>query len=209
MVDRDRDRFVGRVAELGFLERCLEENPPANVILVHGPSGIGKSTLLREFARRAELRGRETFFVEGRELPPMPDALEAILAGARVSESPVVLLDTYERMTALGGYLRRGLLPSLPERTVIVIAGRGAPDSNWFAGGWEGVATELELEAFDPTDSLDLLASHGLDDERAEAGRRMGRGLAARARAGGRDGSRRQRLDARDRASPSRRSSAL
>ncbi len=168
MVDRDRNRFVGRVAELGFLERCLEENPPANVILVHGPSGIGKSTLLREFARRAELRGRETFFVEGRELPPMPDALEAILAGARVSESPVVLLDTYERMTALGGYLRRGLLPSLPERTVIVIAGRGAPDSNWFAGGWEGVATELELEAFDPTDSLDLLASHGLDDERAE-----------------------------------------
>ncbi len=169
MVDRDRNRFVGRAAELGVLERCLEENPPANVILVHGPSGIGKSTLLREFARRTELRGRETFFVEGRELPPMPDALEAILAGARVSASPVVLLDTYERMTALGGYLRRGLLPSLPERAVIVIAGRGAPDSNWFAGGWEGVATELELEAFDPTDSLDLLASHGLDDERAEA----------------------------------------
>ncbi len=169
MVGRERDRFVGRAVELGFMERCLEENPPSNVILVHGPSGIGKSTLLREFARRAEARGRETFFVEGRELPPMPDALEAMLAGARTSESPVVLLDTYERMTALGGYLRRGLLPSLPERTVIVIAGRGAPDSNWFAGGWEGMATELELEALDSADSLVLLATHGLSDDRAEA----------------------------------------
>ncbi len=168
MVDRDRDRFVGRSAELRFLERCLDENPPANVVLVHGPSGIGKSTLLRELARRAELRGRETFFVEGRELPPMPDALEAMLAGARVSEQPVVLLDTYERMTALGGYLRRGLLPTLPEHALIVIAGRGAPDANWFAGGWEGVATELELKALDTVDALDLLASRGLEDERAE-----------------------------------------
>ena len=99
----------------------------------------------------------------------MPDALEAILASARTSESPVVLLDTYERMTALSGYLRRGLLPSLPERALIVIAGRGAPDASWFAGGWEGVATELELDALERTDSLDLLASRGLDDERAEA----------------------------------------
>jgi AAA ATPase domain len=169
IVDRDRTRFVGREAELSFLERCLDEDPPANVVLVHGPGGIGKSTLLRELARRAELRGREIFFVEGRELPPMPDALEAILAGARASERPVVLVDTYERMTALGGYLRRGLLPSLPDRALIVIAGRAAPDANWFAGGWEGVATELELEALDPAESLDLLASRGLDDDRAQA----------------------------------------
>jgi len=169
IVDRDRDRFVGRAAELGFLERCLDDDSPANVVLVHGPSGIGKSALLRELARRAELRGREIFFVEGRELPPVPDALEAILGGARMSESPVVLLDTYERMTALGGYLRRGLLPSLPEQALIVIAGRGAPDANWFDGGWEGVATELELDALGTTDSLELLASRGLEDDRAEA----------------------------------------
>ncbi len=171
MSDRDRGRFVGRTAELAFLERCLEIDPPASIVLVHGAGGIGKSTLLRELARRAALGGRETFFVEGRELPPMPDALEAILAGARTTERPLILIDTYERMTALDGYLRRGLLPSLPARAVVVIAGRGNPDPGWFTGGWEGVATELELGAMEASDARDLLAAHGLSegDGRADA----------------------------------------
>jgi hypothetical protein len=169
MLDRDRNRFVGRAVELSFLERCLGEDPPASVVVVHGPGGIGKSSLLRELGRRAELLGRETFSVEGRELPPMPDALEAILAGARNSDRPVVLIDTYERMAALDGYLRRGLLPTLPDRTLVVIAGRTPPDAGWFEGGWESVAAELELEELSPADALDLLASHGLEDERAGA----------------------------------------
>jgi hypothetical protein len=167
--DRDRYRFVGRTVELGFLERCLEDDRPASVVLIHGPGGIGKSTLLRELARRAPARGYDPFFVEGRELPPMPDALEAVLSGARESEQPLVLIDTYERMTALDGYLRRGLLPSLPGRSVVVIAGRGDPDPAWFTGGWEGVATELELRALDPAEALSLLAVHGLNDDRAPA----------------------------------------
>jgi hypothetical protein len=169
MAARDRERFVGRVEELAFLERCLEDEPPASVILIHGPGGIGKSTLLRELARRAPMHGFDPVFVEGRELPPMPDALEAVLAGARGSEQPLVLVDSYERMTALDGYLRRGLLPSLPDRAVVVIAGRRDPDPAWFTGGWEGVATALELAAMDAGEALTLLAAHGLRDERAPA----------------------------------------
>jgi hypothetical protein len=193
LVDRDRDRFVGRTAELALLEQCLEDDPPASVVLIHGPGGIGKSTVLRELGRRAEALGRETFFVEGRDLPPMPDALEAVLAGARDSAEPLVLIDTYERMTALDGYLRRGLLPSLPSRTMVVIAGRQAPDPGWFAGGWEGVAVELELGALPASESLELLAAHGLQDERASAvvdwadGSPLALALAADTAAGDRD----------------------
>ena len=80
----------------------------------------------------------------------MPDALEAVLSGARDSEQPLVLIDTYERMTAIDGYLRRGLLPSLPDRSVVVIAGRGDPDPAWFTGCWEGVATQFELALSTP-----------------------------------------------------------
>ena len=167
--ERDRHRFVGRRAELEFLERCLGEDPPASVVLLHGPGGIGKSTLLRELARRAQARGRETFFVEGRELPPMPDALESLLAGARRSARPVVLIDTYERMSALDGYLRRGLLPTLPARTLVVIAGRGTPDPGWFTGGWEAVATDVPLHALPVRDALQLLETYGLSDARAPA----------------------------------------
>jgi hypothetical protein len=169
VADRDRLRFVGREPELAFLERCLDDPPAASVVLIHGPGGIGKSMLLRELARRATERGYEQFFVEGRDLPPMPDALEAVLSGARRCEQPLVLIDTYERMTALDGYLRRGLLPSLPERTIVMIAGRRAPDPAWFAGGWEGVARELPLGELAPAEALRLLALGGLYDARADA----------------------------------------
>ena len=46
----------------------------------------------------------------------MPDALEEALAGVSDEERPLVLFDTYERMQAIDGYLRRSLLPSLPGR---------------------------------------------------------------------------------------------
>ncbi len=168
VLGRDRERFVGRDAELVLLESCLEDDPPANVVLVHGPGGIGKSALLRELARRAKSYGLDTFLVEGRELPPMPDALEAVLSEARGCERPLVLIDNYERMTALAGYLRRGLLPSLPERTLVVIAGRTAPDSSWFAGGWERVATELELGPLTKTDALRDASERAFGDSENE-----------------------------------------
>ena len=166
---RDRRRFVGRERELRLLERCLVAQPEASVVLIHGPGGIGKSALLRELVRHGEARGFRPFFVEGRELPPVPDAIEAVLAEARQCSMPLVVIDTYERMSALDGYLRRGLLPSLPERSVVVIAGRRAPDPAWFSGGWDRIAIELELAQLDAADALALLAAYGLDDARSAA----------------------------------------
>src|SRR5579859_3584886 len=81
---RDRDVFVGREPELELLERCLAADA-THVVFLHGPGGIGKSTLLREIARRARERGWDTFLVEGRELAPTPDAIETLLAPASES----------------------------------------------------------------------------------------------------------------------------
>ena len=140
LAERDRTRFVGREAELDLLERCLTDQQPAALVFVHGPGGIGKSTLLRELARRAATPGWDTFHVEGRELSPAPDALAG---GTRCAASahPLILIDTYERMSGLDGYLRRALLPSLPgngrdrDRRP-----RSAPEPAWFTGIWEGVS---------------------------------------------------------------------
>jgi hypothetical protein len=167
--DRDRRRFTGRAAELRFLEQCLGDDPPASVVLVCGPGGIGKSALLRELARRADARGWDVVRVDGRELTPQSGALEAVLATARGSDRPLLLIDSFERMTALGGYLRRELLPSLPGRTLVVISGRGAPDPAWFADGWEGVARLLDLGALPRDDALRLLAAYGVGDGTAIA----------------------------------------
>ena len=172
LAERDHARFVGREAELDLLERCLTDDQPAAVVFVHGPGGIGKSTLLREFERRAAAAGWDTFSVEGRELSPAPDALEATLEAARASSQPLILIDTYELMTGLDGYLRNTLLPSLPGSAVIVFGSRVAPEPAWLTGIWEGVATEVRLQTLSDSDAAGLLAAHGIDDDRV-------RGIAA------------------------------
>jgi hypothetical protein len=167
--ERDRRRFAGRAEELKFLEQCLDENPPASVIHVTGPAGIGKSALLRAFARSARERDIAVIAIDGRELGPAPGALEDALREAARWNRGVVLLDSYERMTGLDTYLRRDLLPHLPDGTLVVIAGRTVPDPAWFAGGWEVISARLDLTALSAHDACILLASHGLSDERVPA----------------------------------------
>jgi hypothetical protein len=168
--DRDRARFTGRVAEITFLDRCLDSSdPPASVVHIFGPGGIGKSTLLREVARHARDRGISVVSIDGRELGPAPGALEQALRKAAEHDRVLVLLDSYERMTALDSQLRLELLPGLPDQSVVVIAGRGEPDPGWFTGGWEALTARLGLTSLPPPEALRLLAARGLTDDRVSA----------------------------------------
>ena len=176
IVHRESSAFVGRTRELLIADTLFGPDAPASVLLVHGRGGIGKSVLLREIRRRGVAAGWTPFEVDARDLAPVPDAIEAALEGAWAAARPLVLLDTYERMRALGGYLRTRLLPSLPAGAVIVIAGREAPEAGWFEGGWETVALELELAPLSERESLALLARQDCG-ERAEAIARWSGGL--------------------------------
>jgi len=163
---RDSDRMVGRSAELALFDRLFVEEPHANVVFVHGPGGIGKSTLLREVGRRGERRGWRLALVEGRELHSVAHALEDALGAVRDEQRPLLLFDSYERISAMDGYLRRELLPSLSERALVVIAGRTRPGRGWVESGWEGLAVELELGPLSRGESVELLRSRGVADER-------------------------------------------
>jgi hypothetical protein len=165
LASRDRREFVGRESDLAFFDSLLVDDPPASVVLVHGPGGIGKSTLLREVGRRAEAQGRSPRLVDARELAPVPGELEQALDGVDAEPLPLVMFDTYERMTAAGTFLRQRLLPSLPERSLVILAGRGAPEPEWFQGGWERLTVEYELKPMPDADALKLLRERGVEDE--------------------------------------------
>lgn len=161
---RDEQRFVGREREIAFFDSLLVDDPPAQVVLVHGPGGIGKSTLLREVARRAARRGYTTRVVEGRDLAPVPGEIESALGDVSAVPRPLILFDTYERMAAADGWLRGRLLPSLPARSVVVLAGRTVPEPAWFENGWERLAVALKLDPMPDDAALDLVRAHGLRD---------------------------------------------
>jgi hypothetical protein len=161
---RDAQRFVGRERELAFFDSLFVDDPPAQVVLVHGPGGIGKSTLLREIARRGAQQGWTPQLIEGRDLAPVPGEIESALTEISGAPQPLILFDTYERMAAADGWLRSRLLPSLPARALVVLAGRTAPDPGWFEGGWERLAVELKVEPLPADAALSLVKAHGLDD---------------------------------------------
>jgi hypothetical protein len=161
---RDVERFVGRTAELAIFEGLFVEDPPASVVHVHGPGGIGKSALLRQVERLGRLAGWSPWRIDGRELPPAPGALEAILAAAQGEERPLLLFDTYERISALDGALRERLLPALPARAIVVLAGRERPAPEWFQDGWEHVTRALPLAPFTPEEGRAFVDAHGIAD---------------------------------------------
>src|SRR3954468_20081936 len=68
-------------------------------------------------------------------------------------------------MTAAGTYLRQRLLPSLPERSLVILAGRSAPEPEWFQGGWERLTGEYELKPLPDDDARDLVRERGIEDD--------------------------------------------
>src|SRR3954470_3695476 len=165
LAEADEERFVGRRRELALFDRLLVEDPPAHVVLLHGPGGLGKSTLLREVARRGRARGFDPVMVDGRALDPVPGEIERALAGVEELWRPLILLDTFERIEALGGWLRERLLPGLPAGAVVVLAGRRPPDPDWMQGGWESLVVEMPLAPLAEEDALELIHAHGVGRE--------------------------------------------
>ncbi|UTI64801.1 ATP-binding protein [Paraconexibacter antarcticus] len=173
MAWRDERTFVGRERELALFDAVIAGDAAASVVFVHGPGGVGKSTLLREVARRAARHGFTPVLVEGRELAPVPGQIEAALDGVAAHDRPLVVFDTYERMAAVGGFLRSRLLPGLPEGSLVVLAGRRAPEPGWLSDGWEHITTTLELGPLGDEDATALIAQHGVTTAAADAEARV------------------------------------
>jgi hypothetical protein len=166
LAERDRAAFAGRHRELELVSALCWD---VNVLLLHGPSGIGKSALMRELGRRGADVGHLAVWIDGRDIGSDPDALEEALADAWTHDRPLVLIEGYDAMTGLERHLR-GTLLELPEGSRVVVASRRQPDRGWFEGGWEAIAAGMPLGPLTADESRAVLVNQGLaDDPRLEA----------------------------------------
>jgi hypothetical protein len=161
---RDRALFVGREVELDALEQALAGERADRVVHVVGAGGIGKSALLRELARRAAERGIETVWIDGRDVPPFPDAVAEALAPVLAGSAALVVFDSYELISSLDGHLRDRVLPELPESTLVVFACRQHPSRGWFEHGWDSIVRTIELGPLSDESVTALARLHGVAD---------------------------------------------
>jgi hypothetical protein len=85
-----RARFVGRRTELELFRTALvSKHPPFSVLHVFGPGGIGKTTLLMQYARLADDAGATVVRLDGRDLEPTPPGfLVAVQQGSAYRQAP-------------------------------------------------------------------------------------------------------------------------
>ncbi|HLM07904.1 MAG TPA: ATP-binding protein [Blastococcus sp.] len=175
-LDAARGRtFVGRDRELALFDEAVGGRSSRRVFLVHGVGGIGKSSLLGQFRARALAAGRPAVLIDGREVDPSPDGVRAALARALPASAtrfddlpaPALLVDHYEQLTAADAWIRRELLPSLPDDAVAVLAGRNAPDPAWRRlPGWHELGAVLRLDCLSEAESGELLLRCGVPVDR-------------------------------------------
>ena len=186
--DARRRTFVGRRHELASLDDALVGRSPRRVLFVHGPGGIGKTTLLLEFRIRARAAGRTVVLLDGREIDPSPEGFEhAVLVAlgetgdsgllAELLAGAVLLVDGYEQLGPIDRWLRQAFLPALPADAVVVLAGRDAPTAPWRTDpGWRSVVAVHRLDHFDEAESGELLARAGVAPPVRARLVRLGRG---------------------------------
>jgi DNA-binding CsgD family transcriptional regulator len=181
--------LVGRERERDQLRAWVADHEGPSAVFVHGPAGIGKTALVT-----STLVGPATVVVDGREVEPTPatvlahigfvlglgtaaPALEQVAGAVAAASVGALVIDSYERLGVVDGWLRNRLLPSLPARTTTVLVGRNPPNVAWrTAPGWRPLLVDMLLGPLTEAGAAELVARKGLVGDRAERARRFGRG---------------------------------
>jgi DNA-binding CsgD family transcriptional regulator len=181
--------LVGRAEERARLTELLAPDGPL-VVFVHGPGGIGKTTLV---SGTLASRARKYVVLDGRRMEPTaPGALSQIgaaLGGAQVPSASaagqqiaaagveVLVIDGFERLNLLDGWIRNELLGAFPDTVTTLLVGRREPNVAWRAApGWGTVLGELEVGPLTAEDVDLLLDARGARGDDAARIRGFARG---------------------------------
>jgi hypothetical protein len=173
-----RRRFVGRDNEKALFSLALVSSEPAfNLLHIHGPGGVGKTTLLNEFSAIVIEQGCALVQLDARNIDPSPEGFffalrltmgteGSPLDALQASSSRIVLLiDTYEILKPLDSWLREVFLPQLPENTLVVLAGRNALGAAWQSDpGWRDLIRSVSLRNLRPEESRAYLSKRGVPE---------------------------------------------
>jgi DNA-binding CsgD family transcriptional regulator len=167
--------LVGRAEERARLTALLAPQGPA-AVFVHGPGGIGKTALVTGTLAALPLR---CVSVDGRRMEPtVPGALATLGAALERSAPPsataaaeqiaaagvdVVVIDSFERLNLLDGWIRNEFISALPATVTTLLVGRRGPNVAWrTAPGWRSLLGELVVGPLTARDVDRLLAAQGI-----------------------------------------------
>ena len=175
-----RRQFVGRTGERERLRAALGEPELSfSVLYVFGPGGIGKTSLLREFGYIAAELGVPSVRLDGRHIEAAPDFFLAALGQALNlpadadlmthlagrAERLLLLVDTYELLTPIDGWLREQFMPAMSGNVLAVMAGRQPPGAPWRTdAGWQTMMRILPLRNLNPSDARAFLQGRGVPE---------------------------------------------
>ena len=177
---RASKRFVGRESELALLREAISPSPPNTpLFFVHGPGGIGKTTLIEHLRTEAVAGGIVFVRFDAAGASPEPNAIMAALGNALGLSNPagtleelvtgfwrdrsVLVVDSFEGLEPISGWVRDTLLPALPSQVAVILAGRLAPDTRWTAHPlWCDSMCSISLDSLSRADSALLLQVRGV-----------------------------------------------
>ncbi len=178
-------RFAGREAERALFQSALTAAElPFCILYIFGPGGVGKTSLIGEFAYVCDEQNIPAIQLDARNIEPAPESFLAALQIALGLTPPasvlqqmaagskryVILIDTYEMLAPLDTWLREVFLPQLPEDVLIVMAGQYPPSSAWAAdAGWQSLIRILPLRNFSPEESRVYLSKREIPPEHHQA----------------------------------------
>jgi len=172
-------QFVDREAELAQLVVAVTGPIPLGTLVLVGPPGVGKSALLREFARCCSELAIPCALVDltdeiGPDLVALRAAehlgsAERTLQGLFAEPGRrVLLLDNYRAGSMLDAALPAALLAGSGE-TLVVMAMREAPPTSWFRDpGWSALLRVLPLENLPHAAAVRFLTGTGVEQSAAD-----------------------------------------
>jgi DNA-binding CsgD family transcriptional regulator len=163
-------RLAGRKAEVTGLGRLIEHDRQARVVLVHGPTGIGKTALLHAASSLCDRAGISSVMCDSGEgfAPDLRDVPVPAANGsdASVAERLVYLFRCRLPVALRDALLFEEVLPRLAPGALMIVASRQGPSPRWMLHpGWGTALRALSVGALVRTAAMDILERQGVPEE--------------------------------------------